>query len=117
MNYKSLIILAMTLAVLGVSKPVFAHMDKAEHAEHVQSMRQAAAELKGTNPALSAKLSGYADKKEKWADKKDEMWKEKQEDNVKLRAVATELQPTRKDLSDELTEIADRCEKKMKDKE
>ena len=117
MNYKSLIVLAMMLAVLGVSKPVFANMDKAEHAEHVQSMRQAAAELKSTNPVLSDKLSSYADKKEKWADKKDEMRKEKKEDNLKLRAAATELQPTRKDLADDLNKIADRCEKKMKDKE
>ena len=117
MNYKSLIVLAMMLAVLGISKPVLAHMDKAEHAEHVQSMRQAAAELKGTNPALSAKLSGYADEKEKWADKQNAKWKEKTEDVAKLRAAASELAPTRKDLADDLNAIAGKCEKHMKDQE
>jgi len=113
MNYKSVMVIAMMLAVLGISKPVFANMHDENHAEHVQAMRQAAMELKATNPGLSDQLNGYAEKKEKWIGKKDEMWKQKQTDMETVKASATALQSTRKDLADELTAMADRCAKEM----
>jgi len=113
MNYKSVIVMTMMLAVLGISKPVFANMYEGNQADHVQAMRQAATELKDNNPELSDKLNGYADKKEKWAGKKDEMWKQKQEDMKTVQASATALQSTRKDLADELTAMSERCAKEM----
>ncbi len=115
MNYKSVMVIAMMLAVLGTSKPVFANMHDENHADHIQAMRQAATELKSTNPGLSDKLNGYAEKKEKWASKKDEVWKQKQADMKTVKDSAAALQSTRKDLADELTAMSDRCAKEMDD--
>ncbi len=122
MNYKAPIVLTgLMIAAMIFSKPALAHMEKGDHAEFLKSLRQASDELKATDPALSAKLSGYADKREsrkaKWAEKKEEFKKQRQEDAVKIRAAATELQATRKDLAADLNAIADRCEKKMKEHE
>lgn len=113
MNYKSMIVMTMMLAVLGISKPVFANMSEENNVEHVQAMRQAAMELKSTNPGLSDKLNGFAEKNEQWASKKDEAWKQKQADMETLKASAAALQSTRKDLADELTAMSDHYAKKM----
>jgi len=113
MKYRAPIVLAMIIAALSFSKPALANMDKGEQVEFVKSLRQASSELKGTNPTLSDKLNGYADQKEKWANKKEEHWNQMQGDAGKLRIIAKDIQPTRKDLTDELNAIADRYEAKQ----
>jgi|GEM_PF-4103526 len=115
MKYKAPIVLAMIIAALIFSKPALANMDQGEHAEFIKSLRQASSELKGANPTLSDKLNGYADQKEKWANKKEGHWKQMQGDAGKLRIIAKDVQATRKDLTDELNAIADRYEAKRTD--
>jgi len=109
MNYKIAIVLVLgILTVIGISSFARANMDKAEHSEFVQTLQQAAAELKNTNPMIADKLNGYAEKQKKWTSEKDERWNQKQEDAGTIRTAAAELQATRKDMSDDLNEIAER---------
>ena len=94
MNHKMRIVWASIIVVISFSVPAFANMDKAEHADFIQTLRQSAVELKGSNPILSDKLNGYA------------------EDAGVIRTAAAELQSGRKDISDDLNDIADRDVKK-----
>ena len=109
MNYKIAAVLVLgVITVVGISNFARANMDKTEHSEFVQTLQQAAAELKGTNPMLADKLNGYAEKQKKWTSEKDERWSQKKEDAGTIRTAAAELQATRKDMSDDLNEIAER---------
>lgn len=109
MNYKMAIVLVLgVLTVIGISSFARANMDKAEHSEFVQTLQQAAVELRSTNPMIADKLSGYAEKQKKWTSEKDERWSQKQEDAGTIRTAAAELQATRKDMSDDLNAIAER---------
>lgn len=112
MNHKMRIVWASIIVVISFSVPAFANMDKAEHADFIQTLRQSAVELKGSNPILSDKLNGYADKQEKWTREKEQRWNQKREDAGVIRTAAAELQSGRKDISDDLNDIADRDVKK-----
>lgn len=109
MNYKiAILVVSGILTVMGVSNFARANMDKSEHSEFVQTLQQAAAELKNTNPMIADKLNGYAEQQKKWTSEKDERWNQKQEDAGTIRTAAAELQATRKDMSDDLNEIVER---------
>ena len=86
----------------------------AEGMEHkqadVQSLRDGATALKATNPALSEKLSKYADKEaneKEEAEEKEEM-EEHEEGNIKLlNDSAAALQASNPQLSEALKKYAD----------
>jgi len=109
MNYKIAAVLVMgVIAAIGVSSFAGANMGKLENSEYVQTLRQAAAELKGTNPMIADKLNAYAERQQKWTREKDTRWNQKKEDAGTIRTAAAELQATRKDMSDDLNAIAER---------
>lgn len=109
MNYKiAIVVVAGILTVIGVSSFARANMDKAAQSEYVQTLRQAAAELKGTNPMIADKLNAYAEKQQVWTREKDDRWNQKKEDAGTIRTAAAQLQATDKDMSNDLNAIAER---------
>lgn len=108
---KKLILFAAVLFCFSL--PAFGNTK--DKADTVSDLRQAADELKESNPKLSKRLNDYAEKKEKWKGKKGEMEKHIQQrkaDIQKIREAAVALEATHKDLAHDLKEIAERLEKK-----
>lgn len=95
------------------------------HAAKVKLLQDSAAALAQSNPALSKGLTDYANAelKEKQEKKEGEGKAEEQMEATRaahiklLRDAAAALQATHPDLAADLTKMADKHEKKMKDEE
>lgn len=112
-NGSMITMLFIIAAAIGFSRPALAHMDAKARAQFVLDLRQASAELKGSNAGLSGKLDDYADEKEKWSKKYESERPKKAENVASIRQASNELKGSNKPLADKLDDIADECQDEL----
>jgi ABC-type transport system involved in cytochrome bd biosynthesis fused ATPase/permease subunit len=123
-------LLSLLFAAL-VAMPVLASADDEEMekdpqkhrqhmSEHIANMRQAAAELRATDPDTAGKLESLSNKAQEkmdnWEAEKQKRMDEMAEHLAVMRKAAASLKATNPDLAKKLEDAADKKQKKMEKK-
>ena len=104
---------SIALALLVSSGLVFAQAgiglahEGGKHEDSIKMLRDASAALAQTNPALSAKLSADADRKEQWKEKTKDMQKQHEDYIQTLKDASAALAQTNPELSAKLNTAAE----------